>query len=97
MLQFGSRKMKHRSARQILCACLLVFALTRGEWAQPYAVLSQEAIIDAAWASHIKPVLLKKYPQATEEDLSGAQAFTYVGSIIQDLRSYPYGGPLLSD
>ncbi len=97
MLQFGSRKMKHRSARQILCACLLVFALTRPEWVQAYAVLSHEAIIDAAWDSHIKPLLLKKYPQATEEDLSGAQAFAYGGSIIQDMGYYPYGSPFFSD
>src|SRR5437660_4811052 len=97
MLQFGSRKMKHRSARQILCACLLVFALTRPEWVQAYAVLSHEAIIDAAWDSHIKPLLLERYPQATEEDLSRAQAYAYGGAIIQDLGYYPYGSPLFSD
>jgi hypothetical protein len=97
MLQFGSRKMKHRSARQILCAWLLAFALMRPEPAQAYAVLSHEAIIDAAWDSHIKPLLLKKYPQATEEDLSGAQAFAYGGSIIQDMGYYPYGSPFFSD
>jgi zinc dependent phospholipase C len=97
MLQFGSRKMKHRPTRQILCACLLAFALMRPESAQAYAVLSHEAIIDAAWDSHIKPLLLKKYPQATEEDLSGAQAFAYGGSIIQDMGYYPYGNPFFSD
>jgi len=74
-----------------------VFALTRPETAQAYAVLSHEAIIDAAWDSHIKPLLLKKYPQATEEDLSGAQAFAYGGSIIQDMGYYPYGSPFFSD
>lgn len=62
-----------------------------------YSVLSHEAIIDAAWDSHIKPLLLKKYPQSTEEDLSRAQAYAYGGAIIQDMGYYPYGSPFFSD
>ena len=62
-----------------------------------YAVLSHEAIIDAAWETHIKPLLLKKFPQATEEDLSRAQAYAYGGAIIQDMGYYPYGSPFFSD
>ncbi|HKW61170.1 MAG TPA: zinc dependent phospholipase C family protein [Candidatus Acidoferrum sp.] len=60
-------------------------------------MLSHEAIIDAAWDGHIKPLLLKKYPQATEEDLSRAQAYAYGGAIIQDMGYYPYGSPFFSD
>jgi len=37
--------------------------------------------------------LLKKFPQAAEEDLSRAQAFAYGGAIIQDMGYYPYGSP----
>ncbi len=77
--------------------CLLAVALAWPARARAYAVLSHEAIIDAAWDSHIKPLLLKKHPQATEEDLSGAQAFAYGGSIIQDMGYYPYGSPFFSD
>src|SRR6059058_2908428 len=62
-----------------------------------YAVLSHEAIIDAAWETHIKPLLLKRFPQATEEDLSRAQAYAYGGAIIQDMGYYPYGSPFFSD
>ncbi len=83
--------------RQVLWVCLLVLALLRPEAAQAYAVLSHEAIIDAAWDSHIKALLLKKYPQATEEDLSRAQAYAYGGAIIQDMGYYPYGSPFFSD
>src|SRR5262245_38321320 len=77
--------------------CLVAVALA---WPAPvgaYAVLSHEAIIDAAWETHIKPLLLKKYPQATEEDLSRAQAYAYGGAIIQDMGYYPYGSPFFSD
>jgi len=80
-----------------LLACLLTVALAWPAPARAYAVLSHEAIIDAAWESHIKPLLLKKYPQATEEDLSRAQAYAYGGSIIQDMGYYPYGSPFFSD
>ena len=62
-----------------------------------YAVLSHEAIIDSAWETHIKPLLLKKFPNATEEDLSRAQAYAYGGAIIQDMGYYPYGSPFFSD
>ncbi|HEV2195806.1 MAG TPA: zinc dependent phospholipase C family protein [Candidatus Acidoferrum sp.] len=72
-------------------------ALLWPDSAQAYAVLSHEAIIDAAWDSHVKPLLLKKYPQATEEDLSRAQAYAYGGAIIQDMGYYPYGSPFFSD
>ncbi len=90
--------MKRRShAPQVLLPCLLALALAWPDSAQAYAVLSHEAIIDAAWDSHIKPWLLKKYPQATEEDLNHALAYAYGGSIIQDMGYYPYGSPFFSD
>ena len=76
MVLSGSKEMKrHSGARKTICGGLLVFALLRSGSAQAYAVLSHEAIVDAAWETHIKPLLLKKYPQATEEDLSRAQAY----------------------
>jgi hypothetical protein len=90
--------MKRRSnAPQVLLVCLLALALAWPDSARAYAVLSHEAIIDAAWDSHIKPLLLKKYPQATEEDLNHALAYAYGGSIIQDMGYYPYGSPFFSD
>ena len=76
---------------------LLGLALGWPAPAQAYAVLSHEAIIDAAWESHFKPVLLKKFSQASEEELSRAQAYAYGGSIIQDMGYYPYGSPFFSD
>lgn len=82
-----------RSAPVFLLSVCLVWPTS----SRAYAVLSHEAIIDAAWESHIKPLLLKKYPQATEEDLSRAQAYAYGGSIIQDMGYYPYGSPFFSD
>src|SRR6476660_1511401 len=89
-------KRTHACARLML-VFLLGVALA---WPTPicaYAVLSHEAIIDAAWETHIKPLLVKKYPQAKEEELSRAQAYAYGGAIIQDMGYYPYGNPFFSD
>src|SRR5436189_4156640 len=82
---------------RVIVVCLIAVLLALPAPVHAYAVLSHEAIIDAAWEMHIKPLLLKKFPPATEEDLSGAQAFAYGGSIIQDMGYYPYGSPFFSD
>jgi hypothetical protein len=69
-------------------------------WPAPsaaYAVLAHEAIIDAAWETHIKPLLKARFPGATEAQLSEAQAYAYGGSIIQDMGYYPYGSHFFSD
>jgi hypothetical protein len=83
-------------ARAIV-VCLIAVLLALPAPVRAYAVLSHEAIIDAAWETHVKPLLLKKFPQATEEDLSRAQAYAYGGAIIQDMGYYPYGSPFFSD
>jgi hypothetical protein len=54
-------------------------------------------LIDTVWETHLKPLLLAKYPDATEQELSAAQAYAYGGSIIQDLGYYPHGSHFFSD
>lgn len=82
---------------RLIAARLFAVLLTLPAPVRGYAVLSHEAIIDAAWETHIKPLLLTKFPQATEEALSRAQAYAYGGSIIQDMGYYPYGNPFFSE
>ncbi len=65
--------------------------------AQPYSVLSHEALVDALWDVSIKPALLARFPHATPEDLKAAHAYAYGGSIIQDLGYYPHGNKFFSD
>jgi hypothetical protein len=62
-----------------------------------YSVLTHEAIIDAAWKDSIVPVLLKRFPDATPEELLQAHAFAYGGAIIQDMGYYPFGNSFFSD
>src|SRR5437667_4142810 len=82
---------------RVIVVCLIAALLALPAPVHAYAVLSHEAIIDAAWEMHIKQLLLKKFPPVTEEDLSRAQAYAYGGAIIQDMRYYPYGSPFFSD
>ena len=91
-------KMKRPFERlQRVFVCILAAALVWPAPAHGYAVLAHEAIIDAAWETNLKPLLLKRFPHATEEELSGAQAYSYGGSIIQDMGYYPYGNPFFSE
>ena len=62
-----------------------------------YSVLTHEAIIDSTWDSAIKPLLLKRFPAATVEELTQAHGFAYGGCIIQDLGYYPFGSKFFSD
>ncbi len=62
-----------------------------------YSVLTHEAIIDTAWDTGIKPLLLKRYPQATPEELLTAHAHAYAGCIIQDMGYYPFGSKFFSN
>lgn len=62
-----------------------------------YSVLTHEAIVDAAWKDGIEPVLLKRYPQATPQELQQAHAYAYGGAIIQDLGYYPFGNQFFTD
>jgi Zinc dependent phospholipase C len=82
--------------RAIVAICL-VCALIWPTPARAYAVLAHEAIIDAVWETHIKPLLLVRFPGSTEDQLSEAQAYAYGGSIIQDMGYYPYGSHFFSD
>ena len=60
-----------------------------------YAVLAHEAIIDSAWDTNIRPLLLKRFPNATPEELKEAHGYAYGGAIIQDMGYYPHGSKLL--
>ena len=74
---------------------LLFLFLTPAVYA--YSVLSHEAIIDSTWDSAIKPLLVKRFPAATPDELAQAHAFAYGGCIIQDLGYYPFGSKFFSD
>jgi len=62
-----------------------------------YSVLTHEEIIDLLWADEIRPLLLKKYPGLTDDQIKQAHAYAYGGAVIQDLGYYPFGSKEFSD
>ena len=81
----------------ILSGVCALFLLGFAEPARSYSVLTHEAIIDTLWLDTITPVLIKRFPDASEEQLKEAHAYAYGGCIIQDLGYYPFGNHLFSD
>jgi len=65
----------------ILCAC----------GSSAYSVLTHEEIVDLVWTSDLRPLLLKRFPSLTEDQLKEAHAYAYGGAVIQDLGYYPFG------
>jgi hypothetical protein len=78
-------------------AAIGLLVLLSAQSASSYSVLTHEAIIDSTWDSAIKPLLLKRFPASTKDDLMQAHAYAYGGSIIQDLGYYPFGSKFYSD
>ncbi|HWF11154.1 MAG TPA: zinc dependent phospholipase C family protein [Bryobacteraceae bacterium] len=78
-------------------ALFALLALLCPSHALGYSVLTHEAIVDTLWNDSVRPVLLKRFPGATEDELNKARAYAYGGCIIQDLGYYPFGSHLFSD
>jgi len=76
---------------------IIAALLLSGTDAAAYSVLAHEANIDALWESGIRPLLLRRYPETTKEELMNARAFAYGGSVIQDLGYYPFGSHFFSN
>jgi Zinc dependent phospholipase C len=62
-----------------------------------YSVLTHEEIVDLLWTDAIQPLLLKRYPGLSEDQLKEAHAYAYGGAVIQDLGYYPFGSKEFSN
>ena len=69
---------------------LLVVAMCSGA-SFAYSVLTHEEIVDLLWSDEIRPLLLKRYPGLSEDQIKQAHAYAYGGAVIQDLGYYPFG------
>jgi hypothetical protein len=71
-------------------AVFLVLLLC-GKSAIAYSVLTHEEIVDLVWSDELRPLLLRRFPTLTEEQLKEAHSYAYGGAVIQDLGYYPFG------
>jgi len=62
-----------------------------------YSVLTHEELIDLAWNDSIRPLLLAKFPGATDHQLVVAHSYAYGGCAVQDMGYYPFGKRFFSN
>ena len=92
----GTRPKDRRLNSVRATAILLVVLMWSGQLSA-YSVLTHEEIVDLLWTDEIRPLLLKRYPELTEDQLKEAHAYAYGGAVIQDLGYYPFGSREFSD
>jgi len=80
---------------RIVASLLLALMCSGGSSA--YSVLTHEEIVDLLWADEIRPLLLKRYPGLSEDQIKEAHAYAYGGAVIQDLGYYPFGSKEFSN
>src|SRR5579859_5977287 len=85
------------SALSMRAAALLLILLLFGGASFAYSVLTHEEIVDLLWADELRPLLLKRFPALTEEQLQEAHGYAYGGAVIQDLGYYPFGSTEFSN
>ncbi|MGH9510752.1 MAG: zinc dependent phospholipase C family protein [Terriglobales bacterium] len=76
---------------------ILLFICFASSLGFSYSVLTHEEIVDLLWKDQIQPLLLKRFPHSTPDDLTKAHAYAYGGSLIQDMGYYPFGSAYFSN
>jgi len=88
-----------RSTQQVFARVVtfLLFVLVCSGFGNGYSVLTHEEIVDLLWKDQLRPMLLARFPQATDENLKEAHSYAYGGSVVQDMGYYPFGSKYFSD
>lgn len=87
-----------RGFKVLPCALILLVAATL--IAPPtfgYGAFTHEAIIEHSWKRSIVPALLRRFPNATDDQLRVARSYAYGGAIIQDMGYFPFLNGFFSD
>jgi Zinc dependent phospholipase C len=81
----------------VRATALFLVVLMCSSGSSAYSVLTHEEIVDLLWIDEIQPLLLKRYPGLSEDQLKQAHAYAYGGAVIQDLGYYPFGSKEFSN
>ena len=81
----------------VRAATLFLIALIACNCSSAYSVLTHEEIVDLLWTAELQPLLLKRFPDLTPDQIKEAHAYAYGGSVIQDLGYYPFGSAEFSN
>lgn len=89
--------MINRSVVRIFTALLALGILVFSQPVDAYSVFTHQEIIDLAWESNIRPLLLARFPGSSGEQLREAHAYAYGGCAIQDMGYYPFAKDFFSN
>ena len=62
-----------------------------------YGAFTHQAMVEVSWKTMVVPALLKRFPNASEEQLQKARNYAYGGAIIQDMGYFPFLNKFFSD
>jgi hypothetical protein len=87
----------HGWVRLVVRALVIFLVAGTCTSSRAYSVLTHEEIVDLLWSDEIRPLLLKRYPGLTDDQIKQAHAYAYGGAVIQDLGYYPFGSKEFSN
>jgi Zinc dependent phospholipase C len=93
----GVRKLLPMNCCRLFTVFVAVAGLLLAQPAGAYSVFTHEELIDLAWSSSIRPLLLTRFPGSTEAQLLEAHAYAYGGCAIQDMGYYPFAKEFFSN
>lgn len=64
---------------------------------EAFSVLAHQAVVDQAWSQTLVPVIRKRFPHASEQDLQDAHGYARGGSHLPDLGYFPFGSRTFTD
>jgi hypothetical protein len=88
---------RSRRLLSVRAAVFLIVALLCTGGSSAYSVLTHEEIVDLLWTDEIRPLLRKRYPGLSKDQIRDAHAYAYGGAVIQDLGYYPFGSTEFSN
>ena len=82
------------SVRVFVIIIALVLSLCWPSETAAYAVLAHEAIIDSVWDTNIRPLLLKRFPGATEAEIKEAHGYAFALGALAHYAADNDGHPI---
>jgi hypothetical protein len=76
---------------RIPVAFVLAILLACSGGASTYSVLRHEEIVDLPWTDTLRPLVLSRYPDLSEDQIKEAHAYAYGDAVTPDLGYYPFG------
>ncbi len=92
---FATKTALRNAIAYLLIVLAVLLALSQASFG--YGALTHQATVDAVWEDTFKPLLRKRFPNASDKDLRAARAYAYGGSIIQDLGYFHFSSQFFSD